>query len=384
MIYFDHAATSRVSDKVIEDITWCLQNVQGNPSSLHSEGHKAKMILEKNRKKVADYIGAEADEIIFTASGSEANNLAIQGFIKANDLYDCIITTEIEHPSVYNTCKKYEDTYKVAYIPLDNTGRVELNRFHQLITELSYRKFCFISVMMANNEIGTIQPIQEIVRESHRLEGIVHVDATQAVGNVPVNVKELGVDLLTFSAHKLGLPRGVGVLYKRKGIKIEPIVYGGHQENNLHAGTENVAMIYALGNQLKRMKDKKFPNTETLNYLTCRIDDVCTELGIKLKMNGSILYRLPNILSLTFKGISAETLITLMDIEGVCVSAGSACSSGEQKPSRVLKAIGLSDEDAKSTVRISMDHDATVEDCDKFLRVLRNSLYTISKLTKED
>jgi len=384
MIYFDHAATSRVSDKVIEDITWCLQNVQGNPSSLHSEGHKAKMILEKSRKKVADYIGAEADEIIFTASGSEANNLAIQGFLKANDLYDCIITTEIEHPSVYNTCRKYEDTYKVAYIPLDNTGRVELNRFHQLITELSCRKFCFISVMMANNEIGTIQPIQEIVRESHRLEGIVHVDATQAVGNVPVNVKELGVDLLTFSAHKLGLPRGVGVLYKRKGIKIEPIVYGGHQENNLHAGTENVAMIYALGNQLKRMKDKKFPNTETLNYLTCRIDDVCTELGIKLKMNGSILYRLPNILSLTFKGISAETLITLMDIEGVCVSAGSACSSGEQKPSRVLKAIGLSDEDAKSTVRISMDHDATVEDCDKFLRVLRNSLYTISKLTKED
>lgn len=384
MIYFDTAATSRVSDKVIDDITWCLQNVQGNPSSLHSEGHKAKIILEKSRKKVADYIGAEADEIIFTASGSEANNLAIQGFIKANDLYDCIITTEIEHPSVYNTCKKYEDTYKVAYIPLDNTGRVELNRFYQLITELSCRKFCFISVMMANNEIGTIQPIQEIVRESHRLEGIVHVDATQAVGNVPVNVKELGVDLLTFSAHKLGLPRGVGVLYKRKGIKIEPIVYGGHQENNLHAGTENVAMIYALGNQLKRMKDKKFPNTETLNYLTCRIDDVCTELSIKLKMNGSILYRLPNILSLTFKEISAETLITLMDIEGVCVSAGSACSSGEQKPSRVLKAIGLSDEDAKSTIRISMSHDTSIEDCDEFLRVLRNSLLTISKLTKEN
>jgi len=377
MIYFDHAATSRVSDKVIEDITWCLQNVQGNPSSLHSEGHKAKMILEKSRKKVADYIGAEADEIIFTASGSEANNLAIQGFLKANDLYDCIITTEIEHPSVYNTCRKYEDTYKVAYIPLDNTGRVELNRFHQLITELSCRKFCFISVMMANNEIGTIQPIQEIVRESHRLEGIVHVDATQAVGNVPVNVKELGVDLLTFSAHKLGLPRGVGVLYKRKGIKLEPIVYGGHQEQGLVAGTENVAMIYALGNQLKRMKDKKFPNTETLNYLTCRIDDVCTELDIKLKMNGSILYRLPNILSFSFDGISAESLITLLDIEGACVSAGSACSSGIKEPNRVLKAIGLSDEAANSTVRISIGYDTTNEECDEFARLLRKNLITL-------
>lgn len=377
MIYFDTAATSRVSDAVIEDITWCLQNVQGNPSSLHSEGHKAKMILEKSRKKVADYIGAEADEIVFTASGSEANNLAIQGFLKANDLYDCIITTEIEHPSVYNICRKYEDTYKVAYIPLDNTGRVELNRFHQLITELSCRKFCFISVMMANNEIGTIQPIQEIVRESHRLEGIVHVDATQAVGNVPVNVKELGVDLLTFSAHKLSLPRGVGVLYKRKGIKIEPIVYGGHQENNLHAGTENVAMIYALGNQLKRIKDKKFPNTEILNYLTCKIDDVCTELSIKLKMNGSILYRLPNILSLTFDGISAESLITLLDIDGVCVSAGSACSSGIKEPSRILQAIGLSDEAANSTVRISIGHDTTITECDKFVKLLKKNLMTL-------
>ena len=377
MIYFDTAATSRVSDKVIDDITWCLQNVQGNPSSLHSEGHKAKTILEKSRKKVADYIGAEADEIIFTASGSEANNLAIQGFLKANDLYDCILTTEIEHPSVYNTCKKYEDTHKVVYIPLESNGRVKLNRFHQLISELSHNHYCFASVMMANNEIGTVQPIQDIAREIHRLCGTVHVDATQAIGNIPVNVKELGVDLLTFSAHKLGLPRGIGILYKKKGIKLEPIVYGGHQEQGLVAGTENVAMIYALGNQLKRMKDKKFPNTEMLNYLTCEIDDICNESGIKLGMNGSVVDRLPNILSLTFNGINAESLITLLDIDGVCISAGSACSSGIKEPSRILKAIGLSDEAANSTVRISIGHDTTSEECDEFARLLKKNLITL-------
>jgi len=382
MVYFDNAATSRVSDAVIEDITWCLKNVQGNPSSIHSEGHKAKMILEKSRKKVADYIGAEADEIVFCASGSEANNLAIQGFLKKNELCDCIITTEIEHPSVYNTCKKFEETHKIVYTPLDNTGRVKLDRLHQLVSELSHKHYCFSSIMMANNETGTLQPIKEIAREIRHYAGYIHCDVTQALSNIPVNVKELGVDLLTFSAHKLGLPRGIGVLYKRKGIKLEPLVYGGHQEQSLVAGTENVAMIYALGNQLKRTNEEKFPNKA--EYILEGVADICDELGIELHMNGSIVNKLPNILSLTFKGISAETLITLMDIEGVCVSAGSACSSGEQKPSRVLKAIGLSDEDAKSTVRISMDHDATVEDCDKFLRVLRNSLYTISKLTKED
>lgn len=382
MIYLDAAASSRVSDEVIDDITWCLRNVQGNPSSVHSEGHKAKMLLEESRQKVASFINAEPEEIIFCSSGSEANNLAIRGYLNSHNICKCIITTEVEHPSVLNTCKKYSNTHRVEYVPVDSEGRVDLGKFHKLISSLNYEYFCFVSIMMANNEIGTIQPIKEIVKEVHRLGGVVHVDATQAVGNIPVDVKELGCDMLTFSAHKVGCPRGTAVLYKNKSLDIEPLVFGGHQENGYRAGTENVAMIYALGNQLDRMKEEKFPNPFRRNYLLVEINKVCEELGIELKLNGSVDYSLPNILSLTFKGIDAEALITLLDMKGIQISAGSACSSGSKTPSRVLKTIGLSDEDANSTVRISLGHEITIEECDKFVKLLKKNLMTLQMFTK--
>lgn len=377
MIYLDSAASSRVSDKVIDDITWCLKNVQGNPSSIHSEGHKAKMLLEESRKKVADFIGAEADEIIFCSSGSAANNLAIRGYLNSHNMCECIITTEIEHPSVLNTCKSYSASHRIEYVPVDSEGRVNLGKFHSLISALSYKYFCFVTIMMANNELGTVQPIKEIAREVHRLGGCLHVDATQAVGNIPVDVKELYCDMLTFSSHKVGCPRGVGVLYKKKSLDIEPLVYGGHQERGYHAGTENVAMIYALGNKLDRIKAEKFPNTFRRGYLLVEINKICEELGIELLLNGSAEDRLPNILSLTFKGINAESLISLLDNDEVCVSAGSACSSGAKEPSRVLKAIGLSDEDANSTIRISLGHETTIEECDDFVKLLKKNLMTL-------
>lgn len=377
MIYLDAAATSRVSDQVIDDITWCLKNVQCNPSSVHSEGHKAKMLLEESRKKVADFINAEPDEIIFTASGSESNNLAIRGYLNSHNICECIITTKIEHPSVLNTCKRYGDTHRIEYASVDSEGRVDLGKFHKLISSLSYKYFCFVTIMLANNELGTVQPLKEIAREVHRLGGCLHVDATQAIGNIPVNVKELDCDMLTFSSHKVGCPRGVGVLYKKKSLDIEPLVYGGHQERGYHAGTENVAMIYALGNQLDRIKEEKFPNTFRRDYLFTEITKVCNKLSVELQLNGSVEYTLPNILSLTFKGINAEALITLLDMDGVCISAGSACSSGTKEPSRVLKAIGLSDEDANSTVRISLSHETTIEECDEFVKLLKKNLMTL-------
>lgn len=373
-MYFDNAASSRVSDEVIEDITWCLKNVQGNPSSVHSEGHRAKMLLEESRKRVADFIGANSNEIIFTASGSESNNLAIRGYLNSHDICKCIITTEIEHPSVLNTCKRYGTTHRIEYVPVDSEGRVDLVKFHKLISALSYKYFCFVTIMMANNELGTINPIKEIVKEVHKLGGVVHVDATQAVGNIPVDVKDLNCDMLTFSAHKVGCPRGIGVLYKKKAIDIEPLVYGGHQENNYHAGTENVAMIYALGNQLDRIKKEKFPNSSRRDYLFTEIKKVCEELSIELRLNGSVEHSLPNILSLTFKGIDAEALIALLDMNGIQVSAGSACSSGSKTSSRVLKAIGLSDEDANCTVRISLGHKTAIEECNEFNVALKNCL----------
>lgn len=379
MLYFDNAATTKPTKEVIADVTWCLENVWGNPSSIHSEGVKARQILEQSREKVAKFINAEPGEIIFTSSGSESNNLAIKGFLDANDMYECVITTNTEHPSVHNACMYLEKDswYVVKFVPVDKTGKVDVNRFKQLISELSYFYYPFVSIMLGNNEVGTINDIKKIAQITHNYRGIVHCDATQAIGQIPVDVKELGCDLLTFSSHKLGLPRGTGVLYKKKDIALSPIVHGGHQENSLHAGTENLANIYALGNQLERLSKKGYPSSETRDYIYKKICEKCKELNIKVQLNGDLIDRLPNNLSLTFKGVNAEALITLLDMNEIYVSAGSACSSGNPEPSRVLKEIGLSDEDAFSTVRISLSADTTVEECDKFVRILGECLESL-------
>lgn len=383
MLYFDNAATTKPTNEVIADVTWCLENVWGNPSSIHSEGVKARQILEQSREKVAKYIGAEPDEIIFTASGSEANNLAIKGFLDINNMYDCIITDKTEHPSVYNTCMSLIDDYtyfRVDFVPVDETGKVNVNRFKQLVSELSYSYYCFVSVMLANNEVGIINDMKKLAQITHHHTGILHVDATAAIGQIPVDVKELGCDLLTFSGHKLNCPKGVGVLYKRKGITLSPIIYGGHQEGELRSGTENLPYIYALGNQVERISKEKFPNAESRDYLYKKICEKCKELKIKVQLNGDLIDRLPNNLSLTFKGVNAEALITLLDMNKVYVSAGSACSSGNPEPSRVLKTIGLSDEDAFSTVRISLSADTTVEECDEFVRILGECLESLKMM----
>lgn len=382
MIYMDNAATTKPTKEVIKDITWCLENVWGNPSSIHSEGVKARQVLEQSREKVAKYIGAESDEIIFTASGSESNNLAIKGFLNANDMYDCIITTQIEHPSVYNTCLHLCENkfYKIGFVPVGRTGKVNVNKFKQLISELSYFNHCFVSIMLANNEVGSINDIKQIAEIVHHHKGILHVDGTQAIGQIPVDVKELGCDLLTFSGHKINCPRGTAVLYKKKGINLSPIIHGGHQEGNLRAGTENLANIYALGNQLERLNKKKYPSSINRVYLYNKICEKCKQLNIEVQLNGDLIDRLPNNLSITFKGVNAEALITLLDMNNVYVSVGSACSSGEKTPSRILKAIGLSDEDAFSTVRISLSTDTTVKECDEFVRILGECLESLKIL----
>lgn len=371
MLYFDTNSTTKPSKEVIADITWCLEYVWGNPSSTHTPGIEAKRLLEQTREKVAKFINAESEEIIFTSSGSESNNLAIKGFLDANDRFDCIITTKIEHPSVYKTCQYLgRDRYRVEYAPVDVYGSVDINKFRNLISLLSETYFCFVSIMLANNEIGTINDIKKIAKVVHRYQGLLHVDATQAVGQIPVDVKELDCDLLTFSGHKLHCPKGVGVLYKRKGINLSPIIHGGNQENGYVAGTENLPYIYALGNQVERINKAKH-NSGIIEYLLYKIYEL-DEYSIYL--NGNPTDRLPNNLSLTLEGINAESLITLLDMNDVCVSAGSACSSGEKTPSRILKAIGLTDEEAFSTIRISIGEDTTTEECDEFVRILKECL----------
>ena len=381
-MYLDNAATTKTSKEVIADVTWCLENVWGNPSSIHSEGVKARQILEQSREKVAKYIGADSDEIIFCSSGSEANNLAIKGFLSANNMYDCIITTQIEHPSVYNTCLRLfeNEFYRIGFASVGRTGKVNVNKFKQLMSELSYYHYCFVSIMLANNEVGSISNIKKIAEIVRHHNGILHVDATQAIGQLPVDVKELGCDLLTFSSHKVGCPRGMGVLYKKKDISLSPIVHGGHQEQGLVAGTENLANIYALGNQLERLSKKEYPSSMNRVYLYNKICEKCKQLNIEVQLNGDLIDRLPNNLSLSFKGVNAEALITLLDMRGIYISAGSACSSGEKTPSRILKAIGLTDEEAFSTVRISLSSDTTAEDCDKFVEILGECLESLKMI----
>lgn len=373
MIYFDNAATTKVSEDVIADIIESLRNDWANPSSISEQGMEVKRKIECARKQIADYINAEPEEIIFTASGSEANNLAIKGFLDANPLYRTILTTEIEHPSVYNTCMSLKKKgYCVDLLPINTSGLAKIFESHELIERNILQ---FVSIMLANNEIGTIQSIQGKANELHKHNGIIHTDATQAFGKIPIDVKELDVDLMSVGLHKCGLPKGIGFLFKRKGIIISPIIHGGHQEDNLRAGTENAAYIIAAGKQVERMKKKEYQSRLVINYLYNKVFDTLIS-DYEFIYNGAIspYDTLPNLLSLTFPGINAEALITLLDMKGVCVSAGSACSSGQPEPSRVLKAIGLTDEEAFSTVRISISEDTTTEECDEFVKILDECL----------
>lgn len=377
MVYFDNAATSKVSEEVIADIVESLRNDWANPSSIYEQGLEVKRKIEKARKQIADYINAEPEEIIFTSSGSEANNLAIKGFLNANKAYNSIISTEIEHPSVHNTClncKAY-----VSYVPVYHSGIVSFNLFEEM---LNTDHLQFVSIMMVNNEIGTIQSIKGLVEIAHHYNAVFHTDATQGFGKIPIDVKALDVDLMSVSLHKCGLPKGVGFLYKKKGIAISPIIHGGHQESDLRAGTENTAYIIAAGKHVERMKSKGYPTHEMTNYLFNKIYDAVVKNHPDFYINGTISPKdmVPNILSFTFPGINAEALITLLGMKGVQVSAGSACCSGESVPSRVLTAIGLSDEDAFSTIRISINNDTTKEECDEFVRILVECLASLKMM----
>lgn len=387
MIYFDNAATSKVSEEVIADITESLRNDWANPSSISEQGMEVKRKIEHARKQIADYVNAEPEEIIFVASGSEANNLAIKGFLDANLNYNVVLSSTIEHPSVYNTCYmiSYQslDTkkYLTPFIDVDDMGLVNQENIEWWLNE--YNGSCLVSIMMANNEIGTIEPIKELSNMTHKYKGVMHTDATQAFGKIPIDVKDLDVDLMSVSLHKCGLPRGVAFLYKKKGIALSPIIHGGHQEMNYRAGTENTAYIIAAGNQVERMSFFNFGLSvkSIRNYLLNQIWDKLSDYNIHLNGVSNLdNNRLPNILSLTFKGVNAETLITLLDMKGVQVSAGSACSSYEKTPSRILKAIGLSDEEAFSTIRISISEDTTVEECDEFVRILGECLQSLKMI----
>ena len=351
MIYADNAATTRISDSVFEKMLPFLREQYGNASSQYSLGVKAKQAVELARRQVAGAIGAATTEIIFTSSGSEANNWLLRSVNESfGDVSKHIITSCIEHHSVLNACRALEASgTAVTYLPVDSSGRVSEADVAAAIrpdTKL-------VTIMIANNEIGTLQPIEKIGRLLKAKGILFHTDAVQAIGHIPVDVSALGVDFLTASAHKYNGAKGSGILYRRSDLGLSPLLFGGEQEHGLRAGTENVAGIVAAGYALEESVAEMTTMTDQLTaFVRATIDGIRANMpGIQI--NGDEQNRLPGIVNITFDGIAGEALMHVLNLKGICVSTSSACASGKHEPSHVLMALGLSEQQAKSAIRIS-------------------------------
>lgn len=364
ILYFDHAATTPVKDEVLQEMLPYFTNNFGNPSSIYSIGRRSKKAVENARTKVAKAIGCQEKEIYFTSCGSESDNLAVKGVAFANkNKGNHIITSKIEHPAILNTCKNLEENgFEVTYLNVDENGFIDLQELKNSIKP----ETILISIMFANNEIGTIQPIKEISKIAKDSEIIFHTDCVQAVGNVKIDVNEFGIDLLSMSAHKFYGPKGIGALYVRNGIEFTRIQDGGHQEKNKRAGTENVAGIVGLGKAIE-IADNNLENynSKLLKLRNYFIREITSKYD-NVKINGDLKQRLPGNINISFPGIDAEELLLKLDNQGICASAGSACSSGSTQPSHVLTAIGLSEEYATGSLRITLGEENTIDDV-KFL-----------------
>ena len=364
LLYFDHAATTPVKDEVLQEMLPYFTNNFGNPSSIYSIGRRSKKAVENARTKVAKAIGCQEKEIYFTSCGSESDNLAVKGVAFANkNKGNHIITSKIEHPAILNTCKNLEENgFEVTYLNVDENGFIDLQELKNSIKP----ETILISIMFANNEIGTIQPIKEISKIAKDSEIIFHTDCVQAVGNVKIDVNEFGIDLLSMSAHKFYGPKGIGALYVRNGIEFTRIQDGGHQEKNKRAGTENVAGIVGLGKAIE-IADNNLENynSKLLKLRNYFIREITSKYD-NVKINGDLKQRLPGNINISFPGIDAEELLLKLDNQGICASAGSACSSGSTQPSHVLTAIGLSEEYARGSLRITLGEENTIDDV-KFL-----------------
>ena len=367
-IYLDNAATTPVDKRVLEAMLPYYSDVFGNPSSLHSHGQEAKKAIEEAREKVAKALGADFDEIYFTSGGSESDNWALKGVAYAlKEKGNHIITTEIEHHAVLHTCRYLEkEGFKVTYLPVDEYGLVKPEDLKKAITD----KTILVSIMFANNEIGTIEPIEELVKIAHEKNVYFHTDAVQAVGNVPIDVKKLDVDLLSLSAHKIYGPKGVGALYIKKGVKIHSLIQGGTQEKNRRAGTENVPGIVGLGEAIELITKNLDSHINKLTFLRDKLINGILEKIPYVRLNGHPTKRLPGNVNLSFEFIDGESLILNLDMAGICASSGSACTSGSLEPSHVLLAIGLSKELARGSLRLTIGKDNTEEDIDKVLEAL--------------
>ena len=389
-IYLDNSATTPADKDVVAAMLPYLTEKFGNASSIHYFGQEARAAVDKARHQVADLINARPNEIVFTSGGTEANNLAIRGLLEARQKPDRdggferhIIASAIEHSAVKNVCEDLEKQgAQVTYLPVYENGIVRVEDLKASIRN----ETVLISIMMANNEIGTLQPVVEIGRlvKNLRAEGRklwFHTDAVQAVGKIPVDVEEIGCDLLSLSAHKIYAPKGSGALYVRRGVRLHPQNLGGHQERERRGGTEAVPFIAAFGKACELAKERLSESSLRLGELRDRFEQGVAERVPEMTLNGDAMHRLPNISNISFRFIEGEGLLINLDMQGIAVSTGSACSSGSLEPSPVIRALGRNDELARGAVRFSFGLGNTADDVDRVLDILPKSVENLRRLS---
>ena len=380
MIYLDNAATTKTAPEVVEAMLPYFTEMYGNPSSVYDFAGKSKDAVTKGREQIANVLGAKKEEIYFTAGGSEADNWALKATFEAyKSKGNHIITTKIEHHAILHTCEYLEKERgaKITYLDVDENGVVKLDELEKAITP----ETILISVMFANNEIGTLQPIKEIGMIAKEHDILFHTDAVQAFGQVPINVDELGIDMLSSSGHKLNGPKGIGFLYIRKGVKIRSFVHGGAQERKRRAGTENVPGIVGFGVAAERamhsMADRTAKEVLVRDHLISRIT---SEIPY-VKLNGHPKKRLPNNVNVSFQFVEGESMLLMLDSFGICASSGSACTSGSLDPSHVLLAIGLPHEIAHGSLRLTLSEETTMEDADFVVDKLKDIVANLRSMS---
>ncbi len=378
-IYLDNAATTKMNDKVFEEMIPYLKDNYGNPSSAYKIGRDNKEIIENARKEVAEILNASPSEIYFTSGGSEADNMALKGIALGNiDKGKHIITSKIEHPAVLDTCKELErEGFEISYIGVNENGIVDLTELENKIR----KDTILISIMLANNEIGTIQPIKKISKIAKKNNILFHTDSVQAVGNIKIDVQDMNIDALSLSAHKFYGPKGIGVLYLRDGIKFRKYLNGGHQERNRRAGTENVAGIVGLSKAMSLSYENLEENNKRIielrNYF---INEIKKNIK-KIKINGDLENRLPGNINVSFEFVEADNILHELDKRGIYISTGSACTTGSIESSHVLRAIGLSDGMAHATIRISIGKYNTKEEIDYAIKCIVEIVNNLRKLS---
>jgi len=374
MLYFDHSATTHIHTDVLSLINEVNQDIYGNPSSIHAAGRKAKHVVETARKQIAAAINCAPKEIIFTGGGSEANNLVLWNMIYRNRKH--VITSAIEHPAILAVLRQLEHlAITHTIVPVNKYGCVNPEDIDSAIRDDTG----LITIMLANNEVGTVEPLQDIAKIAKKHNVLFHSDGVQVLGKLPIDVQELGVDMMSFSAHKFYGPKGVGTLYIKEGIAMKPLIAGGSQEKSLRAGTENVGGIAGLGRAAELVTKSLSDVGRTLTALETQFKTKFSEQHTNIIYNGFEDNHLPGLISLTIPGIASDLLLIHLDNEDIAVSSGSACSAGTISPSPVLKAMGISDKQNLETIRISAGRDNTSTEVDQLIKVMTHAIATIRR-----